>query len=168
LIVSLIVAVDEKGGIGKNNAVPWHLPADLRRFKRLTMGHHLVMGRKTFESIGRPLPGRITVVITHRETYLAPGAQVVHSLAQALRLAKKNSEDEVFVVGGGEIFSQAIHLAEKIYMTIVHIDAGAEVKFPELNPDEWECTSCVHDQPDGQHQLNSDFKILVRKPPARD
>src|SRR4030066_2251502 len=126
MIVSLIVAMDEKGGIGKQNQLPWHLPSDLKRFKSLTMGHHIVMGRKTYETIGKPLPGRTMVIITRRKAYHPTGCIVVNSILEATRFAETNHEDELFIIGGGEIFKKAIGLAKKIYLTTVPTKTGGE------------------------------------------
>ena len=162
MIISLIVAVDEKGGIGKNNQLPWHMPIDLKRFKALTMGHHLVMGRKTFETIGRPLPGRNMIIVTRQKDYSATNCTMVNSLNEALRLAKDHQEREVFIIGGGEIFRQSIDLADKIYLTKVHTDAQADVKFPDLKPDQWVISKREVTPQNDQDQYSSDFMILVR------
>ncbi len=137
MIVSLIVAMDERGGIGLNNQVPWHLPADLKRFKALTMGHHLIVGRKTYESIGRPLPGRTMIIITRSKKYRAEGCFVVSSLDQALYLAKERGETEAFIGGGGSIYAQALRHADRIYLTRVHTDVEADVFFPTWDMAEW-------------------------------
>ena len=108
MIRSIIVAMDERGGIGLNNRVPWHIPADLRRFKALTMGHHLIVGRKTYESIGRVLPGRTMIIVSRSKDYRAEGCWVVSSLQGALRLAEEGGETEVFIGGGGMIYAQAL------------------------------------------------------------
>ena len=162
MIVSLIVAMDEKGGIGKNNQIPWHLPSDLKHFKQLTMGHHLVMGRKTYETIGKPLVGRVMIVVTHRIDYSPSGCLIVHSLPEALKVADQAHEGEVFIIGGGEIFHQAIHLAEKIYLTTVHADVNANTLFPKINTQQWESGQGEEANQD-KDEYPSDFKILVRK-----
>src|SRR5262252_4069736 len=100
MIVSLIVAMDEAGGIGKDGGLPWRLPSDLKRFKEITMGHHIIAGRKTYESIGKPLPGRQTIVVTRNPDYEAEGSSVVHSLAQAIELARSRGETEAIIIGG--------------------------------------------------------------------
>ncbi len=163
MIVSLIVAMDQQGGIGKNNRLPWHLPSDLKRFKNLTMGHFLVMGRKTYETIGKPLPGRKMVVITHQEDYIAPGCAVVHSLREALELAESNQESEVFIIGGGEVFPQAIEHANKIYLTTVHTVVNADVHIEKLDPTKWSVVSAETTPENAQDEYLSDFSILSRK-----
>jgi dihydrofolate reductase len=140
MLVSLIVAMDEEQGIGKDGRVPWRLSADLRRFKALTMGHHLIVGRKTWESIGRPLPGRVMVIVTRNREYHpqnCPECIVATSLQAALELARQAGEDEVFIGGGGEIYAQALPLADRIYLTTVHTRAGCDVFFPAFDPGGW-------------------------------
>ncbi|MBI2074230.1 MAG: dihydrofolate reductase [Candidatus Levybacteria bacterium] len=125
--VSIIAALDKKRGIGKDNKLLWHIPEDLKRFKDLTSGHTIIMGRKTFESIGRVLPNRNNVIITRDQNYKAEGAVVVHSLEEALNIAKETGETqgaketngEIFIIGGGQIFSQALPIVDKLYLTIV-------------------------------------------------
>jgi dihydrofolate reductase len=129
---SIIVAHDDKLGIGKNNQLLFRISADLKRFKAITMGHPIIMGRKTFESIGRALPGRTNIVITRDQNYSAPGCEVAHSLSQALDLAQSLDDEEVFIIGGGEIFKLAMeqNLTDKIYVTKVKGDFKAEIFFP--------------------------------------
>jgi dihydrofolate reductase len=163
VIVSLIVAMDETRGIGKHNRIPWHLPSDLKRFKKLTMGHHLVMGRITYETIGKPLTGRKMVVISHQKDYAAPGCQVVQSISQALRVAEDNHENEVFIIGGGEIFTQSVEIADKIYLTTVHAEVDADVKIPIIDYTQWEMIYREMMLQNDQDEYPSDFKIYVRK-----
>lgn len=137
MIVSVIVAMDMNGGIGLNGVMPWHLSTDLQLFKHTTMGHHLIVGRKTFESIGKVLPGRKMIVITRQPDYSAPGCQVVHSLEQALALAEQQGESEVFVAGGGEIYELALPLADRLYLTRVHTQLKADTFFPHFELEQW-------------------------------
>jgi dihydrofolate reductase len=155
--------MDEKGGIGKHNRLPWHLPSDLKRFKRITMGHHVVMGRKTYQAIGKPLPGRIMVVVSHQKNFLATGCQVVQSLAEALKTAEDHQESEVFIIGGGEIYQQSIDLADKIYLTTVHADVRADISFPSINLDQWEQIDRQLQQRNNQDDYASDITVLRRK-----
>ncbi len=162
MIISLIVAMDELGGIGKENRLPWHLPSDLKRFKKLTMGHHIVMGRKTFETIGKPLPGRLMLVVTRNKDISPEGCIVVDSLGAAIDLAKADRENELFIIGGGKIFTQAIALADKMYITTVHAYVDADVWFPKFNPADWELIhreTMTHTEDD---DYDSDFRILLR------
>jgi dihydrofolate reductase len=138
VIVSIIVAMDENGGIGLAGHVPWRLATDLKLFKQATMGHHLILGRKTYESICKPLPGRKMVVVTRQMDYQAPGCTVVHSIEEALDLARTISETEAFVGGGAEIYSQALPLADRMYLTRVHAMVETDTYFPEFDGSEWE------------------------------
>jgi dihydrofolate reductase len=133
--LSLIVAMARNRVIGRDGKLPWHLSADLKRFKALTWGHHIIMGRNTWESIGRPLPGRVSVVVTRNPAYTATGATVVNSLAEALALA--HADSEAFVIGGGEMYREALPLADRIYLTELLADYPGDVLFPTLAPREW-------------------------------
>ncbi|MBP6335530.1 MAG: dihydrofolate reductase, partial [Bacteroidia bacterium] len=134
-MISIIVALSENNVVGVKNQLPWRLSADLKRVKALTMGHHIIMGRKTYESIGKPLPGRTNVIITRNKNFIAEGCVIVTSLTEALELSKDDSE--VFIFGGGEIFREALPLATKIYMTRVHTILEGDTHFPEITPFEW-------------------------------
>lgn len=132
--VSLIVAVSENGVIGKSNALPWYIPEDLKRFKAITTGHPIIMGRKTHQAIGRPLPDRTNIVITRDKTFKAEGIIVVHSLDEALKQAQgKEGDEEIFIIGGGEIFAQSMDLADKIDLTLVKAKIEGDVYFPDYS-----------------------------------
>lgn len=139
--VSLIVAVSNNGVIGVKNQLPWHLSEDLKYFKSVTMGKPIVMGRKTFESIGRPLPGRSNIVITSDQDWHSPGVEVCHSIEAALQLATRlvaaSEMDEVMVIGGEQIYRQSINLADRIYMTKVNVDIDGDAFFPEFDARSW-------------------------------
>ena len=137
MTISIIVAMTADRVIGRDNTLPWRLPADLRRFKRLTLGHHLVVGRKTWESIGRPLPGRKMVVITRQRNFRADGVEVVHSVDDALAVARKNGEDEVFIAGGEDIYRQTLARAHRLYLTRVHATLEGDAFFPEYDAAAW-------------------------------
>jgi dihydrofolate reductase len=137
VIVSLIVAMDENRGIGLRGGLPWHLSTDLKRFKSLTMGHHILMGRKTFESIGRALPGREMIVVSRNPDYRAVSCLVVQSVEEGLEAARYQEESELFIIGGREIFEQALPYAMRIYLTQVHTAGEADTFFPEINLDDW-------------------------------
>lgn len=157
LLISIIVAMAENRVIGQNGQLPWDLPEDLQRFKRLTMGHTLVMGRRTFESIGKPLPGRRTIVVSRNPGYVAPGCDVVSSLDAALELAAP--AEEVFICGGAEIYQQALPVAGRIYLTEVDSVIDGDTSFPGfLASDFVECYSqqCIGDIP-------SRFSVLQRR-----
>lgn len=134
----MIAAMDRKRVIGRDNAMPWHLPEDLKHFKRLTLGHPIVMGRKTFESIGRPLPGRENIVITRNASLALAGVRVVTSLDEALGLTRGKT---AFVIGGAEIYRLALPFADCLHLTEIDIDVGGDTFFPEFDPAEWEQTA---------------------------
>ena len=163
MIISLIVAMDENRAIGVQNRIPWHLPDDLKRFKSLTMGHHIIMGRKTYESIGKSLPGRTMVVITRQQDYQAENCMVVHSLSEAIQLARERTETEAFIIGGGDIFKQSLDLAERIYLTIVHTTVQATIFFPEIDESAWIEIESAHHPSDQKHKFSFTFKTLERK-----
>ncbi len=137
MIVSAIVAVSQNGVIGKDNDLPWHLPTDMKYFKRTTLGHHVIMGRKNFLAMGRPLPGRTNVVITRNPTFTANGCLVVHSVEEALQRAERNGEEEAFVIGGGEIYAASMALWDRLYLTRVEAEVEGDVFFPEWEESDW-------------------------------
>ncbi len=137
--VTIIAAVANDNALGKDNDLIWHLPADLKRFKKTTSGHHIIMGRKTFESIGKPLPNRTTVIITRNSDFKAEGCEVVDSLEKALEVAK--NDDTPFIIGGAQIYAQAITIADKLDITEVHHSFDADVYFPEIDKNTWKETS---------------------------
>jgi dihydrofolate reductase len=137
----------KNGVIGAHNRIPWHLPDELKLFKNLTMGHHIVMGRKTYESIGRILPGRTTVIVTRQRDYRVPGAIVAHSLSEAL--AACGEDDEIFVIGGAELFRQALPLAHRLHLTVVDAEPEGDIVMPPIDFSRWrEVSSRAHDADD--------------------
>lgn len=134
--ISLIAALDRNGVIGDGGNIPWRLPADLKYFKRVTMGKPLIMGRKTHESIGRPLPGRKNIVLTHQRDYEAPGCTVVHSIEEALAAA--DDAEEVMVAGGGSVYRQLLSYANRLYLTFVETTVEGDTTFPSIDPEEWQ------------------------------
>jgi dihydrofolate reductase len=168
VIVSLIAAMDRKRGIGVDNNLPWRLSADLRRFRDLTMGHHIIVGRRTFESIGRPLPGRQTIVVTHDRDYRCEGCFVVNSVEEAISLADMRGEDELFVCGGSQIYEQSIGLADRIYLTLVEADVEADRFFPAFDEGQWSEMESLHRPADEKNQYPSTFRLLVRKRDERE
>jgi len=137
-ILSLIVATAKNGVIGLDNKLPWHLPEDLKRFKTLTMGHHIIMGRKTFESLGRLLPGRTTVIVTRNINYKIEGAVVVHSLEEAIKSCANDTE--VFLIGGAELYQVGLKLADKLYITEIHAEYKGDANFPVFSLEHWQET----------------------------
>jgi len=134
--LSIIVAISKDGVIGLNNTLPWHLPEDLRRFKALTMGHHIIMGRKTYESLGRLLPGRTTVIVTRNKTYKVEGALTVHSLESALKQC--SADVEPFLIGGAELYKNGLERATKLYITQVNAEFVGDAFFPKVDYDDWQ------------------------------
>lgn len=164
-MISIIVAVAENNAIGKNNQLLWHLPADMKIFKEKTTGHCVITGRKNYESIPekfRPLPNRTNIVITRQKEYSAPGALVVHSLQQAIEKAMTKGDNEIFIIGGGEIYAQSIPLADKIYLTKVHATFEADTFFPKLNMNEWQITSSKYFNADEKNKYSFTFFELNR------
>ncbi|MDP3607767.1 MAG: dihydrofolate reductase [Methylophilus sp.] len=133
--LSMIVAVANNGVIGVNNTLPWHLPEDLKRFRALTMGHHIIMGRKTYESLGRLLPGRTTVIVTRNVGYQVDGAVVVHSLDDAMRFCKQ--DEELFLIGGAQLYQDGLPHVQKLYITRVDIEVEGDAFLPEIDWDAW-------------------------------
>ncbi len=165
-MLSAIVAVSENFVIGRQNDLPWHLPADLKRFKRLTMGHHIVMGRKTYDSIGRPLPGRTSVVVTRDATYRPPGAEsgdvlVVASLDAALE--RVAVDDEAFIIGGESIFRLALPVVECLYLTLVHAAVDGDVYFPGESLADWMLVSEEAHPADERHEYPYSFRVYSRR-----
>lgn len=136
-MISLIVAADENNVIGHHGALPWKLPADMQFFREKTKGHPIIMGRKTYESIGRALPNRLNVVVTRQEGFAAPGCKVVNSLIDAIGVASyADGNDEIFVIGGGELYREVLPKADVVYLTRVHASVEGDTTFPELGS-EW-------------------------------
>ena len=159
-MISIIVAVAENGAIGSGNRLPWHLPDDLKRFKALSLGKPVVMGRRTFESIGRPLPGRPNIVISRQGGLAIDGVRVAHSLDEALAAA--GSVPEVVVIGGAQIFRQVLPRTDTIHLTRVHARVAGDVFFPELDPAQWREAAVEHHAADERHQYAFSFVTLQR------
>ena len=161
MIVSLVAAAGLDDGIGKGGRMPWHLPADLKHFKRLTLGKPVVMGRKTLESIGRPLPERRNLIITRDRSFAAPGVEVCHSLEEAL--ARAEPAPEVMVVGGGEIYRMAWPRADRVYLTRVHMQTEADTFFPKLETGGWRETAREEHRADEKNPVDYDFLSFERR-----
>jgi Dihydrofolate reductase len=162
MIVSAIVATARNNVIGKDNQIPWYLPADLAYFKKTTIGHHLIMGRNCFESIGRPLPKRTNIVVTRDPYFTASGVLVAHSVEEALGLAFDGGEEEVFVIGGGEIYRETADLWDRLYLTEVDLETDGDVYFPEIAAAEWRESWRESHSPDEKNEWPYTFKILER------
>lgn len=162
-IISAIAAMSENRVIGNNNQLPWHLPADFKHFKALTTGHPIIMGRKTFASIGKPLPNRTNIIITRDKNFHAAECIVVNSLDAAIEAAQKENTDEVFIIGGAEIYKQSLPLLNRLYLTIIHREFAGDTFFPELDPKIWHEAERVTHDPDEKNQYNYSFVRLERK-----
>jgi len=160
MYIAAIVAMSENRAIGKGNQLLWHLPADLQHFKQITLGKPILMGRKTWQSIGRPLPGRTNVIMTRDKNFKAEGCVVVNSIPSAL--AAVDDQAEIFVIGGAELYRQMLPLTQRIYVTIVHHTFLADTFFPELNPAEWQETERVEKPADEKNIYSCSFLILNR------
>jgi dihydrofolate reductase len=161
MIVSIIAALSTNNVIGRNNRLPWHVSADLKRFKSLTLGHHLLIGRKTFESLDRPLPGRTIVVITHDLDFAADGVLTAPSVERAIELARL--DPEVFIGGGAQIFEQTIHRADRMYLTRIHAEIEGDAFFPEFDDvTEWILVDVEHHEADEKNDYPYSFLTYER------
>jgi dihydrofolate reductase len=158
--LSLIVAMAENRVIGKDNALPWRLPADLRRFRRLTTGYPVIMGRRSYESIGRPLPERTNIIVTRRPGYRVDGCLIAHTLEDALTLAQ--GAQETFVIGGADIYGQTLERAQRIYLTLVHAEVPGDTFFPKLDMSTWHETGREAHAADDKHSYRYSFVTLER------
>lgn len=162
--LSLIVAHTENRVIGLRGGLPWHLPADLRFFRDKTTGHAVIMGRRTFEEVGKPLPNRRNIVVTRREGFDAEGVEVAHSLDEAIGRARSDpSETEAFIIGGGEIYRQAIPLVDRMYITLVRARPEGDTTFPKWNENDFELVSQTHLSPDERNEHAMDFLVYDRR-----
>lgn len=157
--ISLVAAVDEKGGLGWDNQLLCHLPADLRHFKSLTMGKPIIMGRKTFQSIGRPLPGRVNVVISRNRQEIG-GVSLTHSIDAAL--AAVADAPEIMIIGGADIFAQTLPLADRLYLTVIHHQFSADAFFPEIDQSVWHCESSTLRLADEKNPYDLTFYSYIR------
>lgn len=167
MIVSAIAAVAQNGMIGNKGDLPWHLPDDLKYFQRITKGHHVITGRKNYESIPakyRPLKDRVNIVVTRNANFDAPGALVVDSLAAGLEIAHLANEQEAFIIGGGQIYREALtmRLVDRLYLTLVHSDVEGDTHFPQLDPGEWTEVERTRHEADERHAHAFSFVVLAR------
>lgn len=158
--ISMIAAMDINRTIGINNQLPWRLPADLAYFKKITMGHTVLMGRKTHESIGKPLPGRKNVVLTANRSYSSEGCIIIHSVEDALKLA---AEEEVFVVGGAELYRLFLPYADRLYITVLEHEFAGDAFFPEIDPSVWNVVSVQPGITDDKNPYKYSFRIYEKK-----
>jgi dihydrofolate reductase len=160
-MIIMIAAASENNALGKNNELVWHLPNDFKRFKNLTSGHHIIMGRKTFESFPKPLPNRTHIVISRQEDYNPEGCIVVSSMEKALEICPK--DETSFIIGGGEIYKLGMPFSDKIELTVVHHNFEADAFFPEINIEEWEITSSEFQSKDEKHLFDYTYQTYSRK-----
>jgi dihydrofolate reductase len=160
-MIIMIAAVAENNALGKNNELVWHLPNDFKRFKSLTTGHHIIMGRKTFESFPKPLPNRTHVVITRQENYRPEGCIVVNSIEKAIAICPENETS--FIIGGGEIYNLGLPYADKLEITRVHHSFEADAFFPEINPDDWLEIQTEFNPIDDKHNYEYTYQTYIKK-----
>jgi len=165
--LSLICAMDENMVIGRNNSLPWHLPEDLKYFKRTTMGKSIIMGRKTYESIGRPLPGRTNIIVTRSRDYEVENARVVDCLTDAIELAETISfidgSEEAFIIGGAELYKHALPFVDRMHLTMVHSEVDGDTYFPDFDVEEWEEVSKEHFDADESNPYDYSICVLQRR-----
>lgn len=162
-MISFIVAAAENNVIGKDNQLPWHLPNDMKYFKNQTWGMTVVMGRKSLESLGKPLQGRKNIVVTRNKDWKREGAEVAHSIDEAIELAKKTGANEIFIIGGAEIFKAAMPVADRIYLTRIHHKFEGDAYFPEVEESQWQLVQSRFCNADDKNQYPHTFQVWERK-----
>lgn len=165
MIISLIAAIAQNRVIGKDNDLPWRLPNDMKYFMQTTLGHHVVMGRKNYDSLPtkfKPLPNRTNIVVTRQSDFKADGCAVVNSLEDGITLAKSNGETELFIIGGAQIYQQALPMSELLYLTEIKSDIEGDTYFPEINKKEWHEISRKAHSADERHRFAFDFVVYKR------
>ncbi|MEO1713569.1 MAG: dihydrofolate reductase [Bacteroidota bacterium] len=162
MIVSAIVAAARGGVIGRDNDIPWYLPADLKYFKKTTLNHHIIMGRKCFESIGRALPKRTNIILTRNPFFTASNVIIARSLEEALTVAQDNGEEEVFIIGGGQIYEQSRSYWDRVYFTQVDLEVEGDILFTPLDSQEWNMISNDSHQPDEKNEFPYHFQVWER------
>lgn len=165
MIISMIAALSRNRVIGKDNDLPWRLPDDMKFFMQTTSGHHVIMGRKNYESLPekfRPLPNRTNIVVTRQPGYTAKNCKVVHSLADGIEIAKSAGETELFIIGGSQIYDQALGVSGRLYLTEIDSDIEGDAYFPDLNPKMWKEVSRQHHPADERHIYSFDFVTYRR------
>lgn len=159
-MITIIAAIAENNALGKDNQLIWHLPADLKRFKEVTNGHHIIMGRKTFESLGKPLPNRTTIIITRNKNYKQKGCIIVHSLEEAIEAASEDNNP--YILGGAEIYKQAMNIADKLDLTFVHQSFEADAFFPEIDLNIWKEITRKDFKADDRNKHNYSFVTYIK------
>lgn len=165
MVISIIAAVAKNGVIGKANDLPWRLPDDMKFFMQTTSGHHVIMGRKNYESLPekfKPLPNRTNIVVTRQENFSAPGCTVVHELNDGINLAKTNGERELFIIGGAEIYKLALPITDTLYLTEIDAEIDGDTFFPERKKQDWKEISRQHHPSDAKHKFAFDFVVYKK------
>lgn len=165
MLISLIAAVARNHVIGKDNDLPWHLPDDMKYFMQTTRGHHVLMGRKNYQSIPqkfRPLPDRVNMVVTHQADFSAPGCLVIHSIEEGIALARTAGEPELFIIGGAEIFDQSLPLADRLYLTEIDAEVKGDAHFPAVKRSRWKIIKTHHHPADERHAFAFDFVVYEK------
>jgi dihydrofolate reductase len=165
MTISLIAALSQNRVIGKNNDLPWHLPDDMKYFMQTTSGHHVIMGRKNYDSIPekfRPLPNRTNIVVTRQKHFAAPNCMVTNSIEEALAIARNNQETEAFIIGGSEIYNQGFAMADRLYLTEIHATIEGDTYFPAFDKSQWKEVSRKHHLSDERHKFPFDFVVFER------
>jgi dihydrofolate reductase len=162
MLVSAIVAVANHHIIGKDNDIPWYLPADLKYFKEKTLNHHIIMGRKCFDSIGKPLPKRTNIIVSRNPFLISSNCTIARSIEEALEVAYDNQETEAFIIGGGEIYRQSMDFLDKIYLTEVAVEVQGDITFPEIDSTIWKLISEVRHTKDEKNEWDYTFKVFER------
>jgi dihydrofolate reductase len=166
MIISLIAALSKNRVIGKENDLPWHLPDDMKYFMQTTKGHHVIMGRKNYDSIPekfRPLPNRVNMVVTRQANFVAPGCLIFHDIKSAIEFAKQEKAEEIFIIGGAEIYKLGMPLANRLYLTEIHAEMEGDTYFPEFEKNDWMESSRVPHEKDERHAYAFDYVIYNRK-----
>jgi dihydrofolate reductase len=162
MTISCIVAIAHNRVIGKDNDIPWYLPADLQYFKKTTINHHIIMGRNCYASIGKPLPKRTNVIVSRDPYFISSNCLVARSIPEALHMAHENGETEAFIIGGGQIYTQSIDLWDKLYLTEVDLTVDGDVFFPVIDMSQWELISEEKHSKDDKNDFDYTFKVLKR------
>jgi len=162
--ISIIAALSDNNVIGRDNRLPWRLPADMKSFKRLTTGHTIIMGRKTFEALKKPLPNRVSIIVTSNTSYAPEGVRVANSLDGAL--VESTGQEEVFVIGGERIYREALPIADRMYLTHVHACVAGDTWFPQFDPGDWEMTREENHEADDENPYSFTFRVYDRAKPS--
>lgn len=162
MTISCIVATAHNRVIGKDNDIPWYLPADLQYFKKTTINHHIIMGRNCYASIGKPLPKRTNVIVTRDPYFISSNCLIARSIPEAIQIAHENGETEAFIIGGGQIYAQTMDLCDKLYLTEVDLTVDGDIFFPELEMTQWELISEEKHSKDDKNDFDYTFKVLKR------